>query len=95
MLQCKIVASGHLIPHQLFLKEWRDWNRPLFVILSLDNDEITMDLLLLDAAQLPASYPRFKQSRQNSSVSNGYEIIPLAALEHPPDICWCIGLFPS
>ena len=60
----------------------RNRNDSLLMIFAVDNDKIVVNILLSDAAQLPAANSRFKQHGQNSRIAYLHEIAALAGTKH-------------
>ena len=75
IFQDKIVLCHSVIFRQSFAENRRNRNYSLLVILPLNDNEILMNVRLLDTAELPATYPGFKQDGQNRLVPHMEEII--------------------
>ena len=82
----EIALPDTFILHHRFSEHRGNGNDTLLVILPLDDDIVIVDIFWLDTAKLQAANPRFKEHRQNRTVTNGLEAVPAAIFHHSPDL---------
>lgn len=71
-----------VIPHERFRQYRRYRDHPLFVVLSLYDNEIAVDIGGLDAAQLQTSHTSLKEGGQDRPVPDRDEIVSATVRQH-------------